>query len=256
MVWKKRIRPKPVFLPVDLRRSAIPALVLLFLGFLLTLFKIQARLYTVEHSSLHNLKQQQQQQQTENPYRILYVHVGKTGGEWVKAQVQVSCKTRKNPSIRKACTQEFADPRYPTPTRLSQYTIGYLHTTLMYPRNAISLATHYMYTLRNPTARICSWYLYNHPESCNLEEDDRSPSCKLHQSPSKYPWSATFFSCFPTLETFAQTFLEADNDMNRNETCKTIAWQAILGKEGDVGQEKQMNHLFWNYKVCMGVCMY
>jgi hypothetical protein len=171
--------------------------------------------------------------------RILYVHVGKTGGEFVKAQLQVSCKTRKNRDLKRECQDRFADG-VPS-TQVSQQTVGYLHVdSILYPRNAIPLATHYMYTLRNPLDRVISWYIYNHPWSCD-RRDSSSPSCQMEERPSGC-WGFRFFQCFPTVESFAS---EIDPSKPNNDKCNQIAWQGIHGQAPD----KELNHLLWNYKV-------
>jgi hypothetical protein len=173
--------------------------------------------------------------------RILYVHIGKTGGEYVKAQLKVSCKTRKNKELKRECQDRFQG--VPS-TQVSQQTVGYLHVdSILYPRNAIPLATHYMYTLRNPLDRVISWYIYNHPSSCD-RRDSSSPSCQMQERPSG-SWGVEFFKCFPTMESFGRALMAAWKPKNDNNKCQQIAWQGIHGQAPD----KELNHLLWNYQV-------
>lgn len=172
--------------------------------------------------------------------RILYVHIGKTGGEYVKAQLQVSCKTRKNKLLKQECQDRFHG--VPS-TQVSQQTVGYLHVdSILYPRNAIPLATHYMYTLRNPLDRVISWYIYNHPSSCD-RRDSSSPSCQMKERPSE-SWGVEFFQCFPTMDSWGRALVAASSKPN-NEKCNQVAWKGINGQAPD----KELNHLLWNYKV-------
>jgi hypothetical protein len=170
-----------------------------------------------------------------NNRRILYVHIGKTGGEWIKAQLAVICKTRKNPQVQQACLQKFEQST--TPSHVSQQTVGYLHAhNNAYPRNAIHLATHYLFSVRHPLRRLVSWYIYNHPRSCDPRESN-SPSCKTNE------WKQGFFGCFPTL-----------NELGRSLNLKSPEMTECLdlfrnGWKGDVSNVKDPNHLYWNYEV-------
>lgn len=165
------------------------------------------------------------------PRRILYVHIGKTGGEWVKAQLQVSCNTRKNPQVKKFCQQRFQ--RWP-PSKLSDQTVGYFHVHNLYPRNAIPLATHYLFSVRHPLSRLKSWYVYNHPSSCDQRESN-SPSCKNND------WKSQFFECFPSLEDLGQKIKTKNHDF-----CYDVLWNGWMGH---VDKVKEPNHLYWNYQV-------
>jgi hypothetical protein len=215
--------------------------------------------------------------------RILFVHIGKTGGETLKAQLQVSCKTRKNPTIRSACQERFQNAAaaaaattsanesrsqhsesIPTTTTslVSEQTVGYFHINTLYPRNAIPLATDYLFTLRNPISRVVSWYAYNHPKSCDRARDDLSPSCQLQEQKRGSTWGQGFFQCFDTMNSFAvatrgmgaahknqndttsHTAPNAVLDESRSE-CQALAWRALTGD----APEKELNHLLWNHRV-------
>jgi Sulfotransferase family len=199
--------------------------------------------------------------------RILFVHVGKTGGETLKAQLQVSCKTRKNPTIRSACQERFqnaaaaAAATTTTTSLVSEQTVGYFHITTLYPRNAIPLATDFLFTLRNPISRVVSWYAYNHPKSCDRARDDLSPSCQLQDKKRGSTWGQGFFQCFDTMNSFAvATRGMGAAHQNQNGTismppktmldesrseCQALAWRALIGD----APEKELNHLLWNHRV-------
>lgn len=116
---------------------------------------------------------------TKSSYRIVYVHVGKTGGEFIKAQFPIICNIRKNKSVQQTCRNKFfSDSDTDAVTSLLGSAVkGYIHTRTIYPRNAIPLATHFLFSIRHPLQRLASWYVYNHPMSCDPRESN-SPSCK------------------------------------------------------------------------------
>ena len=187
-------------------------------------------------------------------WRILYVHIGKTGGEWIKSQLSVVCQTRKNSKRKASCLERFQKkglvPATATvvqasqETELSKQTIGYLHVNNLYPRNGHQLASHYLYSVRNPLTRLISWYIYNHPQSCDPREDN-SPSCK------KNAWKTSFYQCFPLLESLGWKNTSDNNpvfggDLLRTNHCSKIFWD---GWKGHVSQVKDPNHLYWNYNV-------
>ena len=220
--------------------------------------------------------------------RIVYVHVGKTGGEWVKAQLHVICKTRKNPQLKQKCLKRFTDSSPSTTHQklpssyVSQLTVGYIHTTSVYPRNAKELSTHYMYSIRHPYERLKSWYIYNHPRSCDPRESN-SPSCKnkLSKQPiqaktaslqSQKSWNELFFQyCFPTFYDIGYNAnktkvikINADNEDTSSSassttttttiSCSSVLWNGIKGT--NISSIKQPNHLYWNYQVSLKYGMF
>lgn len=164
--------------------------------------------------------------------RLLYVHIGKTGGEWIKSQLAIICKTRKNPKLRQTCLDSF--PTEATSTELSRQTGGYLHVHNLFPRNAIAWASHYLFSIRHPLQRLVSWYVYNHPQSCDPRESN-SPSCKSSD------WKTKFFDCFPTLEVLGGGQISKEKD----DDCAQVLWNGWYGRLSNV---KDPNHLYWNYQ--------
>jgi hypothetical protein len=181
---------------------------------------------------------------------IVYVHVGKTGGEWLKAQLEIICKTRRNPNIRMACLQQ----RYPS--LLSKQTIGYIHASNIYigdnkrrtvPRkesvtDVASVFSHYLFTVRHPLRRLISWYTYNHPTSCAPREP-HSPACKTSD------WKRDFFDCFPTMQSLGEKIL---SKQETDVKCYNVLWNGWQANDQGVGklEAKEPNHLHWNYQVC------
>jgi hypothetical protein len=122
-------------------------------------------------------------------------------------------------------------------TEISREIIGYYHVNSLYPRNGHELASHYLYSVRNPLHRLISWYVYNHPKSCDPREGN-SPSCKNNA------WKKEFYECFPTLETLGNKDL-LFGDLQTSQ-CSKILWD---GWKGRVANVKDPNHLYWNYRV-------
>lgn len=165
--------------------------------------------------------------------RIVYVHIGKTGGEFIKSQLAIICKTRKNPKVKQTCLDSFATPQEAT-TALSRQTGGYLHVHTLFPRNAVAWASHYLFSIRHPLHRLVSWYVYNHPQSCDPRESN-SPSCKSSD------WKTQFFECFPTLEALGRGHIS-----KKAGNCAQVLWNGWYGRLSNV---KEPNHLYWNYQV-------
>ena len=185
---------------------------------------------------------------------IVYVHVGKTGGEWIKTQLKMVCKTRRNRNIRAVCLQQ----KYPT--LLSTLAVGYIHTSTMYidsdvqkPRQTIPRTksirdasgafSHYLFSIRHPLRRLVSWYTYNHPKSCD-EREPHSPSCKTSV------WKTSFYECFPRLQDLANHIQPAARMDMQGDDCIKIFWNGWYAR-GDNIEPKDSNHLHWNYQVCL-----
>jgi hypothetical protein len=184
----------------------------------------------------------------QKPKGVVYVHVGKTGGEWLKAQLKIVCKTRRNPNIRKDCLQRDY------PSLLSKQTVGYIHASSIYlakgqrfPKREsitddLSAFTHYLFTIRHPLTRLVSWYTYNHPVSCDHREPN-SPSCKTSE------WKKQFFNCYPTVQRLGENILEPEE---KDPHCFAVLWSGWYANttNGIVNLEpKDPNHLHWNYQV-------
>jgi hypothetical protein len=166
-------------------------------------------------SSTSIIKQQQQQQRGDivpsgirsssstsiNPpqrrisRKVLFIHIGKTGGETLKHIIKIGCDVKKNIRQRLKCFENL--PNHTSSSFFSNSIIGYYHcnqlmsstkvTTVLIPfpydRNNRSNTIHpnnnlvssfikqynittFLYTIRHPVDRIQSWYYYINPQSC------------------------------------------------------------------------------------------
>jgi Sulfotransferase family len=204
---------------------------------------------------------------------ILFVHVGKTGGETVKKVLRIGCEVRKNVAQQAHCWEHDFDVAHES--KLSQLVHGYFHYRQMHPRNAALVATHYLYTLRHPVQRLQSWFRYISPINCPIPLEvtrknnnnntssmnvaamlddpvlNRMMACRNRQTVLDRPdsWEARFFACFPTLEFMAQG-LAVKNDSTR---CSRMLRHVLNGQGGSGGGDTTtgqdvVGHLAANYQ--------
>ncbi len=83
---------------------------------------------------------------------LMFVHVGKTGGETIKWRLPVICQQRASKRKRARCFEQFAGSE----SQLSKKTIGYMHCGAMRPRQSILNATSFLVSIRDPIDRIVS----------------------------------------------------------------------------------------------------
>ena len=183
---------------------------------------------------------------------ILFVHIGKAGGETIKGILRVGCTSRANKNRRRQCFHALV------PSRLSTKVGAYLHCfdykydeplevggSVFPKKNPDDWA--FLLNLRHPVDRAKSWYEYVHPYNCNNVTD--SVQCKAARSWKSDPngWVAQFYgTCFPTLQDWAwavtppQQQQELDNEsqaqrrngsaVSRNAVnCTKLAFDAFRG---------------------------
>ena len=111
-----------------------------------------------------------------NSQTILWIHVGKTGGETIKQILSIGCQSMANRKRKQSCLKHL--PR--RKSQLSLHTHGYYHCYKMTvskqirqqqlsTASALPITSHfdtYLYTIRHPVDRILSWYNYVHPQHC------------------------------------------------------------------------------------------
>jgi hypothetical protein len=201
--------------------------------------------------------------------KILFVHLGKAGGDTIRTTLHTSCSWSPYPHIRRQCEHKFR-AQGNRETLLSQQTIGVFHTKRLTPSNAPQIATTFLWTLRNPIDRIKSWFYYSHPDNCDLV-DSLSPACRLQKATSG--WAFDFYQlCFANVEEFALALKsESDKDLsivvkpNTNtttgRTCQEIARSGVAGQVWGGEHQRYMefyanggilpypdeSHLFFNH---------
>lgn len=124
--------------------------------------------------------------------RILFVHVGKSGGETIKQVLAAGCSVMRNAKRRKDCLTGLPN------SVISDQVEGYFHCFSVQPRNMEANATSFLFNLRHPVDRVISWYKYVHPHNCHPDVDSGSPACSTQvrkmQFRSSFPHSFTFRS--------------------------------------------------------------
>mmetsp|Transcript_8814 Transcript_8814/g.21099 ORF Transcript_8814/g.21099 Transcript_8814/m.21099 type:complete len:404 (+) Transcript_8814:175-1386(+) len=191
---------------------------------------------------------------------MIFVHVGKTGGETIKWRLQVICELRGSKRKKARCKEQFSLGE----SLLSRRVIGYTHCGSQRPRKSMESATSFLVSIRDPIDRLVSWFQYMHPLNCSPERP--SGACNLKKDTSS-TWGVDFFqTCFPTMDRLLDVLQpasssssnlpslteaaggtgsnQAANTTNANNVdCATMAIRALQGN----GPRVQSNHLHFNY---------
>jgi Sulfotransferase family len=217
------------------------------------------------------------------PYKnrkILFVHVGKAGGETIKQITRVGCQSMRNPQRRNECLQKLPS------SHLSNHIYGYYHCYKIYTlpklntspkknKTTESLFNTYLFSVRHPVERIQSWYNYVHPNYCsthyNIENNTTKTkssnksglSCEASYQVKRDPtgFVGTFFvSCFPTINAWADAIQQSkrfgiDEAMDQSSLpryafkneCFRLARDSIIGKL-DRQTASMATHLIANYR--------
>ena len=167
---------------------------------------------------------------------ILFVHVGKAGGETIKNILETGCRSRKNKRRRKQCLDKVPQ------SKLSSTVQGYFHCFTVEPARYAKLASSYLFNLRHPVDRAVSWYRYVHPENCKKGiSDPLSPVCIANRQLQKEPdgWISKFFRrCFPTAEDWATVGTtpqpnpvqsQSDSTSSTSANCTKLATESFSG---------------------------
>lgn len=145
---------------------------------------------------------------TQSKERILFVHIGKTGGETIKQVLSIGCQSMVNPKRRKICYQNLLQQQQQqsqnSKSQLSYHVHGYYHCYKMVVSKEIqkmvqsqqtnnkytktTMITNqpfdaYLFTIRHPVERILSWYHYVHPMYC-VQKYDRFVSLYYNKNNS------------------------------------------------------------------------
>jgi hypothetical protein len=90
--------------------------------------------------------------------QLLFVHIGKTGGQTIKSVLYVGCTAFKNKRVRQPCLDRLPE------SALSDAVLGYAHCyRSAFHRMDPSQWTGFLITTRSPLERAISWYYYVHP---------------------------------------------------------------------------------------------
>ena len=207
-----------------------------------------------------------------------FIHIGKTGGSTISSMLRNGC----HEFLPKPCPGRLntIENESAASLRIQHY---YHVCNITYSKNN---STSYVIMVRNPVHRAASAFLYHHPKNLQAlllqqQQENQLVDFGLSSSSnnnndiskSKGRKRQTFYepnvhnnflySCFPSLRFFAlyvakQMLPETvkarpiDNKKSfslkdlQTLNCTDIARKALLG------QEPQMQHLYWNYKAYVG----
>jgi hypothetical protein len=193
---------------------------------------------------------------------ILFVHVGKAGGETIKSVLSAGCRSRANVKRRNKCLQKLPN------STISDTVQWYFHcfkmpftakvTRFNAPPSAAEAASSYLYNLRHPVDRTISWYHYVSPKNCRKNEGS-SPACGTAAAISQNPhngWEAEFFGwCFPTIEDWAQalatptppTTTTSKSSTSNHTDCSELAWSSLAGNI-DIDKHPVAAHMVANFR--------
>ncbi|CAJ1939211.1 unnamed protein product [Cylindrotheca closterium] len=206
------------------------------------------------------------------PRRVLFVHIGKTGGETIRQTLRVACRMRQNPSLQESCLQKFKNDPSLGKTPLNQQTIGTIHCLLMVPANALSKASTLLVSVRNPIERVISWFRYLHPGNCNPLVDKQSTACNVKKAlrrerkearkrqkrgtkggdkPSS--WITRFFQCFDSLPQVGLALKRDDASLAAANNCSALAQKTIRGAASPISSHIYFNYeYYWNQTLALG----
>jgi Sulfotransferase family len=103
---------------------------------------------------------------------ILFVHVGKAGGETIKSVLDAGCQVMHNVRRRTKCLANLPA------SKLSAAVVGYFHCFKVQPSGMAVSANSYLFNVRHPVDRTISWYRYVSPFNCVPGGASRvSPNC-------------------------------------------------------------------------------
>jgi uncharacterized protein YoaH (UPF0181 family) len=208
--------------------------------------KSSDRVYLSMNKTVPTIVRNQQQQQVPRRHRIMFVHIGKTGGETIRNLLPVACQMRQNKKHLRKCAKRFQMNLALNSTPLSQQTIGTIHCHLTIPKDALKKATTLIVSVRNPIDRVISWYRYIHPGNCNRRVDAESAAChaktEMEGNLKKMDWSRRFFDCFDSLEEMGKSLMPT-----QTTNCSLLAKRTVLGKASKLSGHMRFNYeYYWN----------
>lgn len=199
--------------------------------------RLSTKRRSATHGSRHNKVAPTPWNQTAE--RMIFVHVGKTGGETIKTTLRIGCSQKKTEEERLLCWRRFNmahgmaySSTGAQASILSQVVVGTMHWKYIEPADSMVNATSFLFTVRNPLDRLISWFRFINPENCHRDQLDhyesirrmRRTAATREQMPKLPPlpircrilqailanatgWEAIFFQqCFPTFVDFAAAF--------------------------------------------------
>lgn len=165
-------------------------------------------------------------------HRLLFVHVGKAGGETVRYSLMAGCQAMRNRKKREDCIANLPS------SALSDRVERLIHVNLR--TVPLDQVDGYLIVLRNPLDRALSWYHYSHPDTCT-ERTQGSPSCSSKHFVRVSPEQTTaqfYRDCFPLVANLTQTHM--------SEECRTMLGEVWSGSIEPSPGEETFTHMIQN----------
>ena len=187
------------------------------------------------------------QKQPPPAHRVFLAHVGKTGGETIRAALRVGCTFFGNRRAKHSCHEKLFQAFYGSGIQikgepmLSQSTTGFHHYLDLKPKGENLRATHFLFAIRHPVLRFESWFRYVAPANCATVPDKAmAASCRVAAEIRKQPHSfqAQFFGCFPSMHTVPlvlEQWQRNDETLMFNQTAAQCAQMLVDTLQGHTG---------------------
>lgn len=158
--------------------------------------------------------------------RIIYLHVGKTGGSTTKGALRIHCTANKwrNPQ-RKQCRKDMQRMFRKTGGEgaLSKHVIGYSHVNLFPKETVWQRSNSFLFSVRNPINRFISWYDQIYDKMCRRKT--KNGKCDYKFSEENGEVGRGVFQCFSEgIESLAQS-LTPKPLYPEQRLCWRRAWQ-------------------------------
>jgi hypothetical protein len=182
----------------------------------------------------------------ERDRRILYLHVGKTGGTSLDMILRSNCRWYKK--SQNSCFEAQADAEESVLSRLTERTV-HVKWDAIDRQYSKDNATSFLFTVRNPMSRVVSAFNMEHLKNY------KGPGAK---NPYLIHLKEIFQDCFPVIEDLAKVFaakvqfnvtksIQVQDFHNANVTnfvdCFDLGTKTLNGQ----GHLMQSSHLFYNY---------
>ena len=179
---------------------------------------------------------------TNSTRKIMYVHVGKTGGTTLDTVFRSNCAWYGLTEPRRRCYANFNNRNTSLDSVLSYLTKSTIHIRpRVHYKRWINETTTFLFSVRNPIARAVSAFDMDHIQNNNNNMTDQ-PKMRNARAP--------LYECFPTAEHLAQGLYgnsrNGTMDVKEQEQCRTTAWMVLTGNQTSQ-QAKVVTHLYHNY---------
>lgn len=193
---------------------------------------------TIQLLSDGNNENNKEDKQNRTLRTLVFMHVGKTGGRNILFNV-LHFRTKVQGSKINA---------------LSKQTKGVIHLSQQ-QGIPIANATDLLFTIREPLARLESWYQFSSPHNCVKNNIERHANCRAQQQAEIDPRSFVkrfYYDCFPTLAQMAQALDPKYYYYDQNpKDCKTLLRDAFetVGISDDYSHLSAGYRFYWNQVV-------